>query len=115
FAENCQLVSLKKPKLNSGPTSAAAITQPPRSAIKNPNGIALGVQAVDRREATSRLCAVFANRNGVALTHAAWIHGGACSRRGRAPARGARARPKRRRAGAAPCGLRRDGRRCRTA
>src|SRR2546423_4469418 len=52
FAVNCQLVSLKKPKLKSGPTSAAAITQPPSRAIRKPNGIALGVQVVDRRRAT---------------------------------------------------------------
>src|SRR6266487_2024568 len=46
FAENCQVVSLKKPKLKSGPTSAAAITQPPSRAIKKPKGIVLGVQVV---------------------------------------------------------------------
>src|SRR5437762_8075218 len=52
FVENCQLVSLKKPKLKSGPTSAAAITQPPSRAIRKPNGIVFGVQVVDRRRAT---------------------------------------------------------------
>src|SRR2546423_987809 len=92
FAVNCQFVWLKKPKLKSGPTSAAAMTQPPRRAIRKPKGIALGVHAVERREATSALCAVSTNRNGVALPHAAWVHGGACRRRGRAAARGARAR-----------------------
>src|SRR5205814_9348214 len=57
FAEKFQLASLKKPKLKAGPISAATITQAPISAIRNPNGIARGVQAVVRSRAMPGLCA----------------------------------------------------------
>src|ERR671937_299839 len=43
FVENCQLESLKNPKLNAGPINAAAITQPPSTAIRKPKGITFGV------------------------------------------------------------------------
>jgi hypothetical protein len=48
FVENCQLESLKNPKLKDGPINVAAITQPPSTAITKPKGITFGVHAFDR-------------------------------------------------------------------